>query len=203
SEQIWDSLLAIRSPDPDADVTKGAFTTRNVMYLEMNKREGKEQWNFVSDTRPLAEKADPELASELITGDKFALNKRASLLPSPGPAAGFLGVFGQANREVVDDSVQEATITQALYLMNSEVVEDLAAPERRRGSESSALVERLRSHGELNRETIALAYHAILSRDPSASEIDLVNSYLKKAGKNALQDLVWSLVNTSEFKLKR
>ncbi|MEO0415980.1 MAG: DUF1549 domain-containing protein, partial [Verrucomicrobiota bacterium] len=39
SEQIWDSLLAVRSPDPDADVTKGSLTTRNLMYIEMNKRE--------------------------------------------------------------------------------------------------------------------------------------------------------------------
>ncbi len=203
SEQIWDSLVAIRSPEPDAGVTKGTLTSRNVMYLEMNKREGDEQWAFVADTRPLAKKADPELAGELTADDKFDLNKRASLLPSPGSAAGFLGVFGQADREVVDDSVQEATITQALYLMNSEVVESLATPKAKRGQKSSELVERLRSYSELNEDTITLAYNAILSRDPSDQELGLVESYLEEAGMAALQDLVWSLVNTNEFKLKR
>ena len=203
SEQIWDSLVAIRSPEPDAGVTQGTLTSRNLMYIEMNKRQGKEQWDFVSDTRPLAEKADPKLASELIMSDKFDLNMRASLLPSPGSAAGFLAVFGQAEREIVDDSVREATITQALYLMNSEAVEDLAAAKARRGRKSSELVERLRSYSKLNRETITLAYNAILSRNPSDNELGLVESHLSKAGKNALQDLVWSLVNTNEFKLKR
>lgn len=203
AEQIWDSLVAIRSPNPDEDVTKGSLTTRNVMYLEMNKREGKEQWDFVSDTRPLAQKADPTLAAQIISGDKVDLNKRASLLPSPGSAAGFLGVFGQAEREVVDDSVREATITQALYLMNSEAVEDLATPKARRGRKSSELVERLRSYGELNEATIHLAYNAILSRAPSDNELGLVEAYLENGGETALQDLVWSLVNTNEFKLKQ
>ncbi|MEO0417039.1 MAG: DUF1553 domain-containing protein, partial [Verrucomicrobiota bacterium] len=155
------------------------------------------------DPRPLSEKADPELVNELITTDKFDLNKRASLLPSPGAAAGFLGVFGQAEREIVDDSVQEATITQALYLMNSEVIGELAAPKAKRGRKSSELVERLRSYRELNKETITLAYNAILSRGPSDNELSLVESHLKDAGQTALQDLVWSLINTNEFKLKR
>ena len=87
--------------------------------------------------------------------------------------------------------------------MNSEGVEDLAAPKAKRGRKSSELVERLRSYRELNKETITLAYNAILSRDPSDNELGLVESHLKDAGQTALQDLVWSLVNTNEFKLKR
>ena len=203
TEQIWDSLVAIRSPEPDAGVTEGTLTERNVLYLEMNKRQGQAQWAFVSDDRPVSEKVDPKLAAELVTGDKFDLNKRASLLPSPGSAAGFLGVFGQADREIIDDSVREATITQALYLMNGEEVINLAAPKAKRGSKSSELVERLRSSGELTQQTITWAYNAILSRSPTARETSLIKSHLENRGQTVLQDLCWSLTNTNEFKLKQ
>lgn len=203
SEQIWDSLVAIRSPEPDAGVTQGTLDIRNLMYVEMTKREGKEQWAFVSDSRPLEEKADPKLAAQVTPDGEMALNKRASLIGSPLGAASFLGVFGQAKREIIDDSVREATITQALYLMNAEAVVSLAAANGRRRDKSSELIERLRSAGKINQETIAIAYRGILSRDPSAKEMELIKSHLEKQGDTAIQDLIWSLINTNEFKLKR
>lgn len=203
SEQIWDSLVTLHSPDPDAGVTQGTLDRRNVMYVEMNRREGKNQFAFVSDKRPLREKADPKLANELTPDDKASLSKRASLVASPASAASFLGVFGQAERETIDDSVQEATITQALYLMNGEEIAGLATAKGKRGRQNSEMVERLRSSGKLNDESIAWAYQGVLSREPTDKEKILIKAHLGKQGKNALQDLVWSLVNANEFKLKR
>lgn len=203
SEQIWDSIVTLKLPDPDVDVTKGTLDRRNLMYVEMNKRKGKDQFAFVSENRPLEKKADPKLAKELTPDGRSILNKRASLIPSPASAASFLGVFGQAEREIIDDAVREATITQALYLMNGGAVVNLATPKGKRGSKSSELVERLRAAAKLNDETITWAYQGILSRNPSAKETALIKSHLGKQRGTALQDLVWSLVNANEFKLKQ
>jgi hypothetical protein len=205
AEQIWDSIVALRNDDPDKLVAQGSMTRESLMYVEMNKREGMEQFKFVADNRPLTEKADPALVRELAPEKNSGRDRRASLFPSPASASSFLGVFGQAEREVIDDSVQEATITQALYLMNSDDVSILADSNRRRQlkfSPTSELAKRLQASGKLNGQTISWAYNAILTREPSARELELVTEHLS-GSPDPLDDLVWSLLNTTEFKLKQ
>lgn len=205
SEQIWDSIVTLRNENPDKDVTKGSMTSASIMYVEMNKREGMEQFRFVSDNRNLMAKADPSLVKELAPRRDPGRDRRASLFPSPASAASFLGVFGQAEREVIDDSVQEATITQALYLMNSPEVAGLADAKQKRqmkNNPTSELAKRLRASGKLDAQTIGWAYNAILTRQPSDRELELVTQHLS-GSQDPMQDLVWSLLNTTEFKLKQ
>jgi hypothetical protein len=69
-------------------------------------------------------------------------------------------------------------------------------------SPTSELAKRLQASGKLNGQTISWAYNAILTREPSARELELVTEHLS-GSPDPLDDLVWSLLNTTEFKLKQ
>ena len=204
SEQILDSIVTLRNEDPDKNVTKGSMTLDSLMYLEMNKREGIEQFHFVADSRPLVEKADSTLVQELIPERNPGWDRRASLFPSHDSVSNFLGVFGQADQEIVNDSVQQATIRQALNLMNREKVNDSVDARQGRQvthSPTSDLARRLQASGKLDEQTIGWAYNAILTRQPSAKEQEMSTQHFEESPE-PMNDLVWFLVNTSEFKLK-
>ncbi len=208
AEQMWDSFIAMRRTDPDQGVADSTLSRSGVVYLEMSEREGSERFDFATDTRPLKEKASPDRANQLpekeIRWKQIDFQQRASLHHTPSDSYTFLGIFGQATRETIDDSVQEATITQALHLMNNEELFMrffTTRPGFMKDSDSR-LASHIHSNVNLDKETITLAYQSVLSRNPTAEEFYLVRSSLAKH-ERAFADLFWALVNTTEFKLKR
>ena len=91
------------------------------------------------------------------------------------------------------------TIPQALLLMNSALVKTYTA-----ATGKTYLAEALRK-GAGDDEVIGALYERVLSRKPSAEERDICRRYVKKVGdqKQALSDLLWVLLNSSEFTLNR
>ncbi|MEM0968148.1 MAG: DUF1549 domain-containing protein [Verrucomicrobiota bacterium] len=202
AEQLWDSLLAVRAGNPDAHILSGTLVSGNVVFLEMNPREKDERYEFATDLRPLQEKADPALVEELTTRTvRSSFGTRASFKEQGvGEGVGtFLHTFGRGSREVIDESVREATIPQALAMMN-----DLRLTPLEEGKGSSELFSRLASGRgrleELNRETITWIYHGVLTRDPKPNELSLARSLPEDTGAS---DLLWILANSTEFKIKR
>lgn len=115
---------------------------------------------------------------------------RASELSSPAPNGHFLREFGQSDREVIDNANDQASIPQALELLNGEVIGAL-------GSRYSVLRRSLQdadSPGEL----VGIIYQAMLSRDPSAEESALLTEALSKKESNPV-GIVWALLNTRQF----
>lgn len=53
---------------------------------------------------------------------------RASELPSPARPGHFLRTFGQSDREVIDNSSDDASVPQALTLLNGPLVETITSP---------------------------------------------------------------------------
>ena len=54
---------------------------------------------------------------------------RAAELPSPAPRGHFLREFGQSDRDLIDNANSDASMPQALVLMNSELFEAILASE--------------------------------------------------------------------------
>jgi hypothetical protein len=109
----------------------------------------------------------------------------------------FLDAFGRPNAslECPCERDRKPTIVQSLHLMNSTGLQaKLMNPKGRVAAWSKAKL----SPEELVREI----YLSALSREPDSSEMETALKHLEGAASGraeAIQDLVWALINTAEF----
>ena len=111
----------------------------------------------------------------------------------------FFETFGQARRESVCacEDRKEATLSQALHLINGQTI-DLAL------QRNPVLIPRLLKEIDEPREIIKNLYVRTLSRMPSQEEEDGMLAHFTeakdlRAKQFALNDMLWSLLNSSEF----
>ena len=115
---------------------------------------------------------------------------RAAEIESPAPRGHFLRNFGQSDREFIENSNSEASVPQALVLMNGELLPQIVD----RYSQLMLAVGRARSADE----RIDAVYMAVLSRIPTAREKDLCLQAQDK-GLTTVEDLIYALINTRQF----
>ena len=197
AEQIWDSLLAIRSKNPDLGVGEGKYTKYNLIYKEMVNMSPKKRIDFMLNRDNRLKEASKKYDAL----PKVALSSkshRASMM-RPGRAS-FLNIYGMSERGLIDGSIQEATIPQALHLMNN----DSYIATKKDGRSTSYLYDRLSQKSGVNTEMrIRYIYNAILTRNPSDSEIRLAKQHLVTSKGLDEEALAWALTNSHEFKIKR
>lgn len=116
---------------------------------------------------------------------------RASELPSPARPGHFLRTFGQSDREVIDNASDDASVPQALTLLNGPVVESLTSP-------ISLLSQQLNKAGS-NDQKATFLYEALLSRLPSNNERAVISEVLNERGDKALEDITHALITGSQF----
>jgi hypothetical protein len=118
----------------------------------------------------------------------------AAALRRAGPRGLFDGLFG-VDPSQPDDEVF-GTIPQALFLMNSPVI-DAAA----RANPRNALGMILKDHPADDRAATEALYLRVLARRPTDAELDTVAAYLEGVPSRVegFEDLYWSLLNSAEF----
>lgn len=125
------------------------------------------------------------------------LSERAKELWTARIDSLFLDAFGRQdpNQDPPCERNSDATIVQALHLMNSEELQ------RRIGSDGgrpAALAASDKTPPELANEI----YLAIYGRFPTADELQSAVTHLSVAAeqrRQAVEDLFWALINTPEF----
>lgn len=118
---------------------------------------------------------------------------RASEVVSPAPPGHFLRQFGQSDREIIESSEEEASISQALRLLNGEALNWLMRP-------NSALNVELRKESD-GRARMDVIFRSFFSRLPTARERELMGDQFQSSGRNrGYQQLLAALVNTQEFR---
>lgn len=116
---------------------------------------------------------------------------RASELPSPAKPGHFLRDFGQSDREVIDNAADNATVAQALNLLNGTTIQTLTNPYSVFGKRVAA--------AESSEEKARLIFQAMLTRQPTDGEIDTVLQEFRNGGEDAADGVVWALLNTKQF----
>jgi hypothetical protein len=113
------------------------------------------------------------------------------------PRTRFNKTFGVDPSTPTDDVL--GTIPQALFLMNSPAVNNglKAAP-------NSMLGELLRTTPD-NRTVLNVIYLRVLAREPNAKEVRVCGNFIENVGNRveAFEDILWSLVNSTEFLSRR
>ena len=115
---------------------------------------------------------------------------RAAEIESPAPRGHFLREFGQSDRESIENSNSEASVPQALVLMNGELLPQIV----HRHSQLMLTVAKAQSADE----RIDAVYMAVLSRKPTAREKSLCLQAQDK-GLSTVEDLIYALINTRQF----
>lgn len=91
------------------------------------------------------------------------------------------------------------TIPQALLMMNSALVHTYTS------STGKTVLAAMLDDGKSDDEIVSAMYGRVLARKPTAEELVVTRRYIKKVDnrKEALEDILWSLVNSTEFLTKK
>ena len=107
----------------------------------------------------------------------------------------------QAFKENPSTPMQEVhgTIPQALLMMNRALVHASTS------ADGKTLLADLLAKGKTDDEILAALYERVLTRKPTAEETATCQRYIRKVGdrKEALEDVLWALVNSTEFLIKK
>ena len=134
---------------------------------------------FLSDARKVADGR---------TNQRFV---RAAWLPQPAPEGHFLRTFGQSDREASMNSNEEATVPQALALMNGKVFPSLLNP-------AAKIRKAFDAAPDVSAKADAI-YLAVLARRPDAEERALVEERLESKDRKAAEGVLWALMNSPQF----
>jgi hypothetical protein len=93
----------------------------------------------------------------------------------------------------------QGTIPQALLMMNSTLVH------RYTSAEGKTVLAELLTAGRSDAEIIEVLYRRALARAPTAREREVCAKFIAQVGdrREALEDVFWSLVNSTEFLLRK
>ncbi len=115
---------------------------------------------------------------------------RAADIESPAPRGHYLRELGQSDREVIENGNADASIPQALDLMNGELLPPVLAPY----SQVMLSVHKTASP----EQQMEAVYLALLSRQPTARE-RAAWTKAQAQGLGSIEDLVYALINTQQF----
>jgi hypothetical protein len=144
--------------------------------------------SLVNVLGPFGPPADPRIAAAAA----FGANRR----PLPLEMT-FVSEF-RFDPSMKSDEI-EGSIPQALMLMNNREINRAV-----QARDSSALGRLLKTHSK-DEDVVRALYYKALTRKPSDKEMSKAVAYVHKVGKReeAFEDLLWALINSTEFQTKR
>jgi hypothetical protein len=200
-EQAWDSLLTLSVPDVDAAVNKPKPDYTFYARIRAAKSTD-EYWRLIEELIAAGQGHKQNFVSGLAMVGKVRevgfLKEdlvRASELSSPSPDGHFLRQFGQSDRDLIDNAWANPTTPQALTMLNGPLFDLIAGEDSVLGRQ----VKQGRSASLTPAEQVRLVYLAVLSREPTAAETQLVLEKLGAEGEQMWKPLAWSLLNTRQF----
>ena len=116
---------------------------------------------------------------------------RAADMESPARRGHFLRDFGQSDRDVIENAVANASVPQALQLLNSPLSVAIHNPNSVLGTQ---LIGAAMPESKLD-----LVYRAMLTRRPTQREVERILTDYQKHGEETVEDLVWALLNSPQF----
>src|SRR5262249_40032910 len=119
-------------------------------------------------------------------------------MPTPAPPTHFLRIFGQTSRDVLGEHRDHsASMRQALMMLNGRLTHEASSV-----GKLEALHDLLVGKSADPAKAIKLAYHEILTREPTTEEMAVAQDVLKEADSplNGMADLRWILFNSHEFR---
>ncbi len=116
---------------------------------------------------------------------------RAAHLSSPAPDSHFLRMFGQSDRETIENASSEASVPQVLNLMNGPDFPQVSG-------NNSYLTWQLEQVDSME-DKIDMIFLSMLSRKPTEEERGIILSSVEQRGEKVCADAIFALMNGHEF----
>jgi hypothetical protein len=202
AEQVWDSFLSLRYPDPDKYVptrfeydgaTHFHEISQNWTEKDFDKyasTSGLTRGGFYQSMRKEASKREPQQGP----ADHRRASEAFYTAAGNNPQYKAVGeLFGASTRELIDGANTDPNIPQVLFMMNGDAETKLLIGR-------SNLAESYMAAKSLPAKRDVL-WRAILNRPIQPHE----KAIAAKAGKGprATTDLAWALLNSNEFRFQR
>ncbi|MCP5560769.1 MAG: DUF1549 domain-containing protein [Verrucomicrobiaceae bacterium] len=115
---------------------------------------------------------------------------RSAELPSPAPRGHYLREFGQSDRETIENANLDASVPQALAMMNGSLLPQIM-------NQYSQLMLTI-NKAPYPDDKVEAAYMALFSRKPTDKERQ---TWIKasETGLTSMEDLIFALINTQQF----
>jgi hypothetical protein len=115
---------------------------------------------------------------------------RAADMRNPAPNGHFLRLYGQSDREVVENATRDASVMQALTMMNGTLFRNLTS--------SFSLISREVTAAKTPEEVVDAIYLSTLSRHATDEEKALL-APIASSGREGEGDVLWTVLNTRQF----
>jgi hypothetical protein len=133
--------------------------------------------------------------------DKNIPSPAVSSAPAVQRHTGLRNMIYQAFKEnpSTPQAEMHGTLPQALVLMNSALTHTFTS------ANGKTLLADLLAKGRTDEQIIEALYERVLARKPTEQEQSTCQRYIARVGdrKEALEDILWTLVNSTEFLLKK
>jgi hypothetical protein len=182
AEQLWDSVLSVALDKPES--FKLTFQDEYIKTMKATAAD-----LTLDYIRLKYEDYQKIIRSKYETAPKYRnyVLVRASEVNDNNPVNTILEQLGRGDRELIDSSSKEGSVTQVISFMNGQLA-DIAV------NKETMLAKNIA--GKSPAETIDIIFKSVLSRRPSVSEKSTF------AGCQD-DDIIWALVNSSEFKFNK
>ncbi len=208
AEQIWDSLVALTTPDPEGVVRTGAQKYREWMSTDTSV--------FKTAEEILAYKADWGNIGKLTKYDGQYVSRddsingeamyRASELRQPMAPGHFLRMFGQSDKQLIENQFSGGSSPQVMALLNGTITNKVLS------SPDAYLIKEIANGRGSKTDKIDKIFLSVLTRYPASNEKSAAQSGMRaktdsgmsdkqkmEVEANAIGNVIWALVNTREF----
>lgn len=170
-------------PKPKTDKTKNPKMDPAVKSMDQAERQAYKE-KLAKEKKLLAKEARDwsRATSEMA---------RASELQSPARRGHFLREFGQSDRETIENANGEASVPQALNLLNGPIADML--------TNANSVFTRELGRANTPEEKIRKIYLTMLTREPTAAEMETLLAEVEASGEQGYDNIVWALLNTQQF----
>ncbi len=116
--------------------------------------------------------------------------QRSADLRNPAPNGHFLRIYGQSDREIVENGSRDASVMQALTMMNGALFRNLLSP--------FAVVTQEMNKSKSSADMIDAIYLSTLSRRATEEEKNMLRPVLTGTPEGR-GDVLWTILNTRQF----
>jgi len=162
-----------------------------VAQLRKAEQNARDRWETFSEPPRMMMGSSMSEADETTDRPQFPGIKRAADLRSPEDVNHWLRLFGQSDREVIDNSDRGSSVNQALLLLNSNETNRLLA-------EQSDPVQQALETGNIQ-NAISTMTLGFLGRYPTDAEMEILVPQWRRDAPETAARLAWAMFNTSEF----
>ncbi|MCF6313577.1 MAG: DUF1549 and DUF1553 domain-containing protein [Verrucomicrobiales bacterium] len=211
AEQLWDSLVALTTSNPESMQRRGLEDYQTVMNTDLSTlKTADDVLNYKK--RFYAVGAIKGMSGEMGSKEAMAASKvggvqmvRASELQLPQRPGSFLRMFGQSNKQLIENNTTLGSTPQVMALLNGKITNQVLT--NAKAHLVNEVVNNTRGKGGKTEKI----FMSILGRFPTSAEKSAASSGMrvskdkdKPMSKEAKEvakmgNVIWALLNTREF----